>query len=128
MLSDAKLRTLFRFDAIITIDSGLLMLAVPQLLIDWLQLGNVTPFWMRVIGVVWLLFGLWLLTLWNATYTRTTALIAAEILFINAVILVGAAVFGGLQLGLLGWVSILGTAALILFIGSQWWQLRARLA
>ncbi len=126
-MSNENLRKLFRFDAIITVTSGALMLGVPDLLINVLQLGRVTPMWLRIVGAIWLVFGIWLLSIWNATYTKGMATAAAVILALNGDLLLLAPLFGNLELGILGWISMLGTAALIFFIAWQWWLLRKRL-
>ncbi len=98
-LQGDTLRSLFRIDGIVTALSGALMLAIPALLIDLLQLGSLSVGVVRFFGVIWLAFGLWLLTLWNAKYTKMTALIAAAILAINGNILILGAFFGRLGLG-----------------------------
>lgn len=127
-LQGDALRSLFRFDGIITALSGALMLAIPSLLIDLLQLGSLSTGIVRLFGVIWLAFGLWLLTLWNANYTKATALIAAAILAINGDILFLGALFGRLGLGPLGWIAMLGTAVFIFYVAWNWWKLRGRLA
>jgi len=127
-LQGDTLRSLFRFDGIITALSGALMLAIPSVLIDLLQLGSLSAGIVRIFGVIWLAFGLWLLTLWNAKYTKISALIAAVILGINGDILVLGALFGRLGLGVLGWLTMLGTAFFIFYVAWNWWKLRGRLA
>ena len=126
-LQGDTLRSLFRFDGIITALSGALMLAIPTLLIELLQLGSLSAGIVRFFGVIWLAFGLWLLTLWNAKYTKMTALIAAAILAINGDILLLGAFFGRLGLGPLGWIAMLGTATFIFYVAWNWWKLRGRL-
>ena len=127
LIAQSNLRPLFRFDAIVTVLSGLLLLAVPTLLADLLQLGSMPPTWMRIIGAVWLVFGIWLFIIWNREYTKGIALENAIILAINADILILAAIFGGFGMGILGWISMLGTAAFIAFVAWHWWQLSKQL-
>ena len=128
LLPDHMLRPLFRLDGIVTALAGLLMVAVPAMLINLLQLGTISPMWTRIVGVVWLLFGLWLLTLWNAEYSKGGALFAVIMLELNGLLLVVAAIFGGFGLGILGWISMLGTAVFIFFVAAQWWLYRPQLA
>ncbi len=128
LLPKHMLRPLFRIDGVVTTLAGLLMVAVPGLLISMLQLGSITPLWTRIIGVVWLLFGLWLLTLWNADYTKGGALFAMIVLELNGLLLVAAAIFGGFGLGVMGWITMIGTAVFIFFVASQWWFYRPELA
>ena len=126
-VAQSNLRSLFRFDCIITIAGGILLLAVPALLKDMLQLGSMPIFWMRIIGAVWLAFGLWLAVIWNREYTKGIAIENAIILAINADILILAAIFGGFSMGILGWISMLGTAAFITFVAWHWWRLSKQL-
>ncbi len=126
-MSDSNLRSLFRFDGIITVISGALMLGIPDVLINLLQLGSITPMWVRIIGAIWLLFGLWLLTIWNATYTKGIAAFAAIMLALNGDLLVLAPLFGNLGLGILGWIAMLGTAGFIFFVAWNWFTLWRRL-
>ncbi|MFT7584701.1 MAG: hypothetical protein ACI9EW_001122 [Cellvibrionaceae bacterium] len=128
LLPKNRLRPLFRIDGIVTALAGLLMVAVPGLLISLLQLGTISPLWTRIVGVVWLLFGLWLLTLWNADYTKGGALFAMIVLELNGLLLVAAAIFGGFGLGVMGWITMIGTAVFIFLVASQWWFLRPELA
>ncbi|MEM9776959.1 MAG: hypothetical protein AAF902_20445 [Chloroflexota bacterium] len=128
LLPNHMLRPLFRIDGVVTAFAGLLMVALPTALINLFQLGSMSAMWVRVIGVVWLLFGLWLLTLWNADYSKGMALFAFVLLEINGLLLVAAAIFGGFGLGVLGWIALLGTAVFIFFVASQWWFLRPQLA
>ena len=128
LLPNQLLRPLFRVDGVVTTLAGLLMVLFPAALINMLQLGSMSAMWVRIIGVVWLLFGLWLLTLWNADYSKGGALFAMTVLEINGLLLVAAAIFGGFGLGVLGWIAMLGTAVFIFFVASQWWFLRPQLA
>ena len=128
LLPNHLLRPLFRLDGIVTTLAGLLMVAIPGLLITGLQLGSMSALWVRIIGVIWLLFGLWLLTLWNADYTKGSATFAMVVLELNGLLLVAAAIFGGFGLGALGWIAMLGTAVFIFFIALQWWLYRPQLA
>ena len=128
LLPNQLLRPLFRVDGVVTTLAGLLMVLFPAALINMLQLGSMSAMWVRIIGVVWLLFGLWLLTLWNADYSKGGALFAMTVLEINGLLLVAAAIFGGFGLGVLGWITMLGTAVFIFFVASQWWFLRPQLA
>jgi hypothetical protein len=128
LLPKNRLRPLFRIDGIVTALAGLLMVAVPGLLISLLQLGTISPLWTRIVGVVWLLFGLWLLTLWNADYTKGGALFAMIVLELNGLLLVAAAIFGGFGLDVMGWITMIGTAVFIFLVASQWWFLRPELA
>ncbi len=50
------------------------------------------------------------------------------VLELNGILLILAALFGRFGLGMLGWIALLGTAALIFFVASQWWLLRPQLA
>ncbi|MFT5197235.1 MAG: hypothetical protein ACI85U_004276, partial [Candidatus Promineifilaceae bacterium] len=72
--------------------------------------------------------GLWLLTLWNADYTKGGALFAMIVLELNGLLLVAAAIFGGFGLGVMGWITMIGTAVFIFLVASQWWFLRPELA
>ncbi|MFK7803747.1 MAG: hypothetical protein AB8G95_19090 [Anaerolineae bacterium] len=128
LLPHHMLRPLFRIDGIVTTLAGLLMVTIPGMLISMLQLGSISPLWTRIIGVVWLLFGLWLLTLWNADYTKGGALFAMIVLELNGLLLVVAAIFGGFGLGAMGWITMIGTAVFIYFVASQWWFYRPELA
>ena len=128
LLPNHMLRPLFQFDGVVTTLAGLLMVAVPGMLVNWLQLGTMSTFWIRIIGVIWLLFGLWLLTIWNAEYTKRGALFAMIMLELNGSLLVGAAFFGGFGQGVLGWITLIGTAIFIFFVASQWWFYRPQLA
>ena len=128
LLPEHMQRPLFRFDGIITTVSGVLMLAVPGLLISILGLGSISAMWIRIVGVVWLLFGLWLLTLWNADYTKGGAMFAMIMLELNGLLLLWAALFGGFGVGILGIIALIGTAAFIFYVAVQWWLLRPSLA
>ena len=121
MLPRETVRSLFRFDGIITAASGLLMMLLPQLLIDLLQLGSIAPMWVRTLGVVWLLFGLWLLTLWNAPYSRGAALFSAIMLALNGDVLLLALLFGNFGVGVLGTIAMIGTALFIFYVAAHWW-------
>ena len=123
IIAQPNVRSLFRFDCVITILGGLGLLATPALISNLLQLGSTPILWMRIIGIVWLAFGLWLLVLWNTPYTKQTAVVNALILAINADVLFLAAIFGGFGLGALGWIAMLGTGAFITFVAWHWWQL-----
>ncbi len=127
LLSKSNRRSLFRFDAIITLASGVLMMAVPSLLINLLQLGSMPEVGVRLVGAEWALYGLWLFYIWNADYTKPMAIFNAVVLALNADLLILVALFGGYGLGLLGWASMLGTTALIAFIALQWWLLSRKM-
>lgn len=126
-MSDSNLRSLFRLDGVVTTLSGLLMLGIPEVLINWLQLGSITPMWVRIVGGVWLLFGIWLFTIWNATYTKGIAAFAAIVLALNGDLLVLAPLFGNLGIGVIGWIAMLGTAGFIFYVAWQWFLLWRRL-
>ena len=95
LLPEHMQRPFFRFDGVITTLSGVLMLAAPALLISLLGLGSMSAMWIRIVGIVWLLFGVWLLTLWNADYTKGSALFAMIVLELNGLLLLWAAFLGG---------------------------------
>ena len=128
LLPEHMQRPLFRFDGIITTVSGVLMLAVPGLLISILGLGSISAMWIRIVGVVWLLFGLWLLTLWNADYTKGGAMFAMIVLELNGLLLLWAAFLGGFGVSVLGIIALIGTAIFIFYVAIQWWLLRPQLA
>lgn len=121
-------RPFFRFDGIITTLSGILMLAAPALLINLLGLGSISATWIRIVGVIWLVFGVWLLTLWNADYTKGGALFAMIVLELNGLLLLWAALLGGFNVGILGIIALVGTAIFIFYVAVQWWLVRPSLA
>lgn len=128
LLPEPMRRPFFRFDGVITTLSGILMLAIPGLLVSLFQLGSISVTWIRVVGIIWVAFGLWLLTLWNADYTKGGALFAIIVLELNALLLLWAAILGGFGIGILGWIVLIGTAAFIFYVAVQWWLLRPQLA
>ncbi len=127
LLPEPMRRPFFRFDGIITTLSGILMLAVPGLLVNMLQLGTMSTMWIRIVGVVWLVFGVWLLTLWNADYTKGGAIFAMIVLELNGLLLLWAAFLGGFGVGMLGIIALIGTALFIFYVAVQWWLVRPHL-
>lgn len=127
LLPEPMRRPFFRFDGIITTLSGILMLAVPGLLVNMLQLGTMSTMWIRIVGVVWLVFGAWLLTLWNADYTKGGAMFAMIVLELNGLLLLWAAFLGGFGVGMLGIIALIGTALFIFYVAVQWWLVRPHL-
>lgn len=127
LTNQTAVRMLFRFDALVTTVSGLLLLLMPDSLADWLQLGSIPIVAMRVVGAIWVAFGLWMFTLWGRAYTKEIATFAAGILAPNALLLIFAATLGRFGIGTLGWVVLLGTATFIGFVTAQWVGLRGRL-
>ncbi len=128
LLPEHLQRPFFRFDGIITTLSGILMFAAPALLISMLGLGSISTTWIRVVGVIWLAFGAWLLTLWNADYSKGGALFAIIVLELNGFLLLWAALFGGFGVGVLGLIALVGTAIFIFYVALQWWLVRPSLA
>lgn len=117
-----NIRTIVRIDAVVTTVAALEMILFPDFFVSAHGLGA-SPIWaVRWLGAEWLIFGLWLLTLWNRPLTRGMASFAITILGINAVFLIVAPLAFGLGFSPIGWALTIGTVIFMDIVSLGWWQ------
>lgn len=115
-------RALIRIDAVLTTLAGLEMVLLPALFVRLHGLGATPLLGVRLLGLEWLLFGIWLLGLWSRPLTRGMARFAIAVLGLNALFLLVAPLAFGLDYSPLGWALTIGVVSFMDLICLSWWQ------